>query len=134
MKREPKSNVVMVCKDCAPKSTEAWKDVKPAFLVGCFVKKGFAAIAPNGKPSRESMWVKITDTYRKKLKGTLANQPVFDMDIKMGDTIYVSMKEVIEVLGPTGATLKPTAIKGLEKLNLKGAPRGRKSRVQTHRA
>lgn len=132
---ELSSNVRLVCRDCAPRSTEAWKDVKPLFLVNCFVKKGFPAINPGtGASSRETMWVRVSGVRRGKLVGTLQNVPVFDMELKYGDTVAVAMKEIIEVLGPTGATLNMKDIKKLETLNLKGVKRGRKSRLQTDRA
>ena len=136
MKRnsEGTGNVQLVCKDCAPKSTEAWKDIKPIFLVGCFVKKGFPAISPfTGELSRETMWVRAQGVRRGKLYGELNNIPAFVMELHCGDTVSVAMKEIIEVLGHTGKTLKPKSIQKLETLNLKGAPRGRTSRVSTNR-
>lgn len=132
---EPGSNVQLVCADCAPRSTEAWKDVKPEFLINCFVKKGFPAINPmSGTPSRETMWVHVSGVKRGKLVGTLKNTPAFEMELTFGDTVSVTMKEIIDVLGPTGKNLKPKDIKKFETLNLKGVARGRKSRLQTDRA
>jgi hypothetical protein len=133
---EPGSNVQLVCKDCAPRSTEAWKDVKPELLINCFVKKEFPAINPmSGTPSRETMWVRVTGVKRGKLVGTLVNYPAFEMELEFGDTVSVSMKDIIATLGPTGKSLDPENTKKTDKkYNQKGVSSGRKSRLQTDRA
>src|SRR5512147_1655072 len=120
------SNVQLVCKDCAPKSTGAWKSVRPALLVNCFVKKGFPATNPvTGARSRETMWVRVTGVRQGKLTGTLSNNPVFKMKLEFGDTVSVAMKDIIAVVGPSGKNLDPENAKRTDKTyNKKGAKRG----------
>lgn len=133
---EPGSNVQLLCADCAPRSTEAWKDVRPELLINCFVKKGFPAINPvTGTPSRETMWVRVTGVKRGKLEGTLSNNPAFEMELKCGDKVSVSMKDIISALGPKGKKLDPKNTMKVDKTyNKKETRRGRTSRVQTDRA
>lgn len=95
---EPNGNVRWVCPDHGPKSG-GFADQDPTTMVGRFVKRAFPAIHPQTQePVREHMWVKVLSVENGQLKGLLDNHPSLSMELRLGDTVMVSMDEIEDVL------------------------------------
>ena len=97
---EPLENMGLIHEGCVEKRREAMqvilKDVKPAQLVGKFVKASFPAGEQN-----EHMWVKVTGLAEDPdhdIRGELNNDPILVTDMKNGDIIELKMSEIEQVL------------------------------------
>lgn len=98
-KREPSSNLRFTCAEHSAKADPKYAKKPTDFFVGKFVKKGFAAIHPqSGKPTLEHMWVKVVAVKEGALIGQLDNDPVYCMDLAVGDTVTVRLDEIEDVL------------------------------------
>jgi uncharacterized protein YegJ (DUF2314 family) len=88
----------MVCAAHASKPNAALAEKAksdPKQFVGTFVKKGFDVRHPETqKPHIEHMWVKIAKVVKGNLVGKLDNDPIFDTDLKCGDTVTVKPEEI----------------------------------------
>lgn len=98
------SNIQGVCDEHAPKPQARWAKKDPSFFKGKWVKKGFEtspkpvnAPAHYPWPSVEHMWVKVLRTNKGKIVGTLANQPMFVLDMKFGQEVTLSVHEIEDV-------------------------------------
>lgn len=95
-KKEPLSNMGLVCADCAPKPNPKYLQWPLKEFVGRFVKKGFKE-KKLGK-SVEHLWVLITGIENDHtLKGEIANDPILDVGLIEGDEVFVGTNEIEKV-------------------------------------
>lgn len=86
-RREPESNIVTTCAECARemyRERYTRNDVK----VGGFVKKLFG---------REHMWVEVTALRRNGIRGKVSNDPVLPGSPDFGDRVFVPYAEIEDV-------------------------------------
>lgn len=97
MSREPRSNIGIVCEKHGPKPDPKLAKMKPEELVGCFVKKAFQVMRPDGQPLLEHMWVQVKLVDRGELVGKLDSDPQLITSLQCGDTVRVRMNELEEM-------------------------------------
>lgn len=98
-KKESPHNIIAVCEEHASKPQEVYSKMAPDFFIGKFVKKGFPGLNPVTKKTQlEHMWVRVQSVEGKNLMGKLDNDPVFEMELKLGDTVKVGLHEIEQVL------------------------------------
>ena len=90
MTKEPRSNIGLYCEKHAPKPIGFSGD--PQTLVGCYVKKGFPVESANVE--KEHMWVKVISVKDGVLIGTLANDPLYLIEMRCGDKVEVKLDEI----------------------------------------
>ncbi len=100
MKKELKDNITMMCGDCSDKEMAKSKaelegHADEEFL-GKHVKIPFNTLST--KYPIEHMWIKVTKATSRFFSGTLANHPHINKELKHGDAIVFSRKQVEDVL------------------------------------
>jgi Uncharacterized protein conserved in bacteria (DUF2314) len=97
MAHQHSGNVIMVCSDCAPKSG-SFTGQDPKSFIGKLVKIAFKATKPDGKQTREHMWVEVREAPALDwLKGILLNRPYFQTGFDNGDSVGFRVDEIEDV-------------------------------------
>lgn len=65
-------------------------------FIGKFVKKAFD-VKIDGIPTREHMWVRVTDTANGNLIGILNNDPICETTLRIDDEVTVAPGEIEDV-------------------------------------
>ncbi len=92
-------NVATVCPKHSPKPG-GFVGQDPKSFIGEFVKLGFPAKWPDGKPSVEHMWVKVEELLPTgELQGSLNQDPVllYDEPLTCGDKVAFTVDEIEDV-------------------------------------
>lgn len=100
-RKEPLSNVGMVCGPCAEDRLKPGKFIgqDPATFIGKYVKLGFPAKNPaTGADTTEHMWVKVDGKYEgeenEELIGTLNNDPILICEYQCGSQVAFKVAEI----------------------------------------
>jgi hypothetical protein len=97
MDHDHDDKVVMVCGDCAPKAG-SFAGQEPKSFIGKLVKVPFKAFKPDGRQTKEHMWVEVLEAPALDwLKGTLRDTPFLQTDFDRGDSVGFRVGEVEEV-------------------------------------
>jgi len=105
-KKEPLSNIQMLCPEHSPKPIDY--DGDPVALVGRHVKLKFdTGPAPDDIPAerwpdKESMWVKVSRVDGSTLIGFLDNEPVA-VDMEVGDEVKFTVAEIVDIFAEGSA-------------------------------
>lgn len=94
MEHQPNDKVVMVCGDCAPKPG-SFTGMDPNSFVGKMVKLAFKATKPDGKETKEHMWVHATHAVAGEwMRGILLNTPYFKTSFQRGDAVGFKVSDI----------------------------------------
>ena len=91
---EPRSNVRMLCKDCAPKPKSLYREWAPAQFQDRWIKTAFS----EKKTGRiEHLWIKVKTATKTQITGTVDNDPVMNLAVKFGDTVKIPISKIESV-------------------------------------
>jgi uncharacterized protein YegJ (DUF2314 family) len=92
------NNLALIHGKCADDRQKAWQEANKGKVlsVGDYVRLGFPIENPvTGRPTKENLWVKITELKEDIIVGALSNYPVF-INLSWGDIVEFTFDEICE--------------------------------------